>query len=439
MDNWKKYIIKNDDKLSIEEVDDKVWQNVYKAAVPKKRIFIKKIKNAFEDLFKKGQIIKEGYNSRRRYSKLKLAYASVFVLFVIVSFAFKVKTHSKYGDMVSFEVAKYSYLLKTENSKSLFNSFSRISSPSDSSSFLFIKCIKHTNPNAKNIIDQLKVAEGVWDLTIDPIMVEVKESLFSSFLSEAFEIQLRRPKPDDKQVKDKIKDVLKEKGLGTINIQIDAKSHDIFFSAEPVEQNEALRNNKDSIAITPFTEEIKAIGNTDTTKPKTDFKNLPGWKRDLALMTELTTALGKDGLIDNRKLYNLEIKDGELYINGKKQPKEVSDKYRKYFRNDNYTITNDGDQPKSTSKHSESFNFNDKPKAHSDLPKWDPVQYKKDLKLMNLLIDALVKEGLINRNGPYTVQIKDRELIINNQKQPKEISDKMRPFFSGNNYGFMND
>jgi hypothetical protein len=32
------------------------------------------------------------------------------------------------------------------------------------------------------------------------------------------------------------------------------------------------------------------------------------------------------------------VKEGELYINDKKQPKEVSDKYRQYYKKDNFTI-----------------------------------------------------------------------------------------------------
>ena len=102
MDNWKKYMAENDDNLSIEDVDDKVWQNVYKAAVPKNRSFFKKIKIALESLFTKYGIRREGYTSKRTNSKFKLAYSFVLVAFVFASFAFKVKSYAKYGDMVTF-------------------------------------------------------------------------------------------------------------------------------------------------------------------------------------------------------------------------------------------------------------------------------------------------------------------------------------------------
>ena len=66
-------------------------------------------------------------------------------------------------------------------------------------------------------------------------------------------------------------------------------------------------------------------------------------KKELSLMKEFTEALEKDGLISKKKGYKLEIKNGELYINGTKQSKDVNDKYRKYFKDEDYSIKSDGD------------------------------------------------------------------------------------------------
>jgi hypothetical protein len=55
---------------------------------------------------------------------------------------------------------------------------------------------------------------------------------------------------------------------------------------------------------------------------------------------------------------------------------------------------------------------------------------------MNLLIDGLHNDGLIDRHKPYAVYIKEGDLYIDNKKQTKEVSDKFRQFFSGDNYGF---
>ena len=51
----------------------------------------------------------------------------------------------------------------------------------------------------------------------------------------------------------------------------------------------------------------------------------------------------KDGLIDKNKGYSIEWKNGgELYINGKKQTKEISDKYKKYYKKDGWRIEMNG-------------------------------------------------------------------------------------------------
>lgn len=66
-------------------------------------------------------------------------------------------------------------------------------------------------------------------------------------------------------------------------------------------------------------------------------------KKELRLLKEFTETLEKDGLISKKKGYKIEIKDGEMYINGTKQSKEVNEKYKKYFREGDYTLRSDGD------------------------------------------------------------------------------------------------
>lgn len=68
-------------------------------------------------------------------------------------------------------------------------------------------------------------------------------------------------------------------------------------------------------------------------------------KKEIGQLKEFTITLEKDGLIDSKKGYRIEIKKGELYINGTRQSKEVSDKYRKYFKDhdDDFSISSDGE------------------------------------------------------------------------------------------------
>jgi hypothetical protein len=61
-------------------------------------------------------------------------------------------------------------------------------------------------------------------------------------------------------------------------------------------------------------------------------------KEELQELKSFTEELAKDGLIDKKKGYTIHWKHGNLYINGKEQPKSVSDKYRKYEKKDGYEI-----------------------------------------------------------------------------------------------------
>jgi vancomycin resistance protein YoaR len=61
-------------------------------------------------------------------------------------------------------------------------------------------------------------------------------------------------------------------------------------------------------------------------------------KEEIKILQEFTNKLQEDGLINKSKGYRLEVKDDELFIDGKKQSKEVNDKYRKYYRKGNFTL-----------------------------------------------------------------------------------------------------
>ena len=46
----------------------------------------------------------------------------------------------------------------------------------------------------------------------------------------------------------------------------------------------------------------------------------------------------KDGLISSENGFKIKYKNKELYINGTRQPQSVNDKYRKYFKEEDFEI-----------------------------------------------------------------------------------------------------
>lgn len=66
-------------------------------------------------------------------------------------------------------------------------------------------------------------------------------------------------------------------------------------------------------------------------------------KHEIRLYKGFMNDLEKDGLIQKNKHYKIRVKDHELYIDGKKQSKEVNQKYSKYFKDGDYTLSGDLD------------------------------------------------------------------------------------------------
>ena len=73
----------------------------------------------------------------------------------------------------------------------------------------------------------------------------------------------------------------------------------------------------------------------DLDKAKVDIDRA---KEELKSYQEMIYDMEKDGLLNTKDDYTIEYKDGDLFINDKKQPQEVIDKYKKYFKNDKVTI-----------------------------------------------------------------------------------------------------
>ncbi|HEX4375074.1 MAG TPA: hypothetical protein VHZ50_17340 [Puia sp.] len=61
-------------------------------------------------------------------------------------------------------------------------------------------------------------------------------------------------------------------------------------------------------------------------------------KEELKAYHELIDGMEKDGLINTKEDYSIEYKDDELFINGKKQSPEITDKYKDYFKENNTRI-----------------------------------------------------------------------------------------------------
>lgn len=62
-------------------------------------------------------------------------------------------------------------------------------------------------------------------------------------------------------------------------------------------------------------------------------------KDEMKLTKEMFTEMEKDGLVNSKTGFTIEYKNKELYIDGNKQNERTTDKYRKYFKQDNFKMT----------------------------------------------------------------------------------------------------
>jgi HAMP domain-containing protein len=99
------------------------------------------------------------------------------------------------------------------------------------------------------------------------------------------------------------------------------------------------------INMKEITEELKKV-KIEFEKNKNQIKiDIQGAKDEikkasasLREIKEMTDEMEKDKLLNKKEGYTIEYKNQELFINGKKQSKEVSGKYRKYFKGEDFKL-----------------------------------------------------------------------------------------------------
>jgi len=192
------------------------------------------------------------------------------------------------------------------------------------------KAMKELDKAMIDMDKTLKIDFGKMDKEIKAAMDEVKKIDFDKIGNE---VALELKKVDWSKTRAEI-----DKAMREVEIQlkdVDKQKIQVEIQKAKSRINEAkLREHIDVDKIKKHVEEglVKAK------------KGIEKAKKEIALLKEFTEGLENDGLINRKKGYKIEIRDGEMYINGTKQSKEVNDKYRKYFGDEkNYTIRSDGD------------------------------------------------------------------------------------------------
>lgn len=183
----------------------------------------------------------------------------------------------------------------------------------------------------KELDEQMKKLEV--ELSSGKIDKAIKESMEKiDWKKIQAEIKASMEKVDWKKTQLEMERAMKEAQAAMKNIDMSKLEKDMEKIQEQMKKHQAeMKING---------EKIKQQVEESMKKAKADMEKA---REEMKFMKEFTDELEKDGLINKKKGYKVEVKNNELYINGTKQRKETSEKYRKYYRKENFTINTNGD------------------------------------------------------------------------------------------------
>lgn len=159
-----------------------------------------------------------------------------------------------------------------------------------------------------------------------------------------------------KEVERSLKDIDLDKTLASVSaslkdIDLDIKSEEIekalAGARKEIDKAKKEMSNIDRDAVKKELEEArKEVEKSKAEMSKIDMnkimdeakEGIEKAKAELKNTKELITELEKDGLVNSKLGFTLEYRNGSLYIDGKKQSDETTDKYRKYLKKDGFKI-----------------------------------------------------------------------------------------------------
>ena len=145
---------------------------------------------------------------------------------------------------------------------------------------------------------------------------------------------------DFEKIGDQVKDALKEVDMKDLNTEIQKAMNEASKEIGKVNMDEVKKEmEKAKLEVEKAKLEMKKI---DLDKIMLQAKDgIDQAKAELKNISSMFTEMEKDGLISKKDGFKVEYKDKTLYLNGKKQTDEVTDKYRHYFKDEHFEITID--------------------------------------------------------------------------------------------------
>jgi len=160
---------------------------------------------------------------------------------------------------------------------------------------------------------QMDIQKSMKAIDLDKMKLEIEKSMK--------DIDLSKMKIDLDKMKIELSQSLKEINSEEMKKSMEELKKVNFdeLKKEMEKVKKEMELNKDHLKI-------------DMDKLKVDMEKA---KSEMAEVKDMVNDMEKDGLINKKESNTIEYKDKQLFINGKKQSQEMTDKYRKYFKGDN--------------------------------------------------------------------------------------------------------
>src|SRR5436190_1414039 len=164
---------------------------------------------------------------------------------------------------------------------------------------------------------QKELKESLSRIDLEKMQTDIKASL-----KELDKVDMQKMKQEIERAMEDIKTKINPEEIRRQVEESLAKIDMEKIQKEMEKVKEEMEKNKDEMKI-------------DLGKAREDVAKT---KEEIKGYQEMVYAMEQDGLLDTKKDYKIEYTGGDLYINGIKEPAEVTDKYKKYFRRNKVII-----------------------------------------------------------------------------------------------------
>jgi len=218
MDKMKKYIQENENRLAIEEVEDRVWEQVRRSLPPPRpQKSLLRLKS-FRVL------------APFRFHRNRFRWTLALVLLLVAGCSFQVDSTTKQGELLLLSVDKKQWegRIPDGSAAAILRSFTPVPDSGEPGAQLYIRF----RPSADSReISRLRTLKGFRNLEAISIRTAIRESLLAAAADRYLNFRVTRPRADRASLERALVQELKNKGIDQLAVTVAASGFGVVFKA----------------------------------------------------------------------------------------------------------------------------------------------------------------------------------------------------------------